>query len=272
MVLPLSDPCFLEAAMRIWSILLLAALLASATGLAGCPGDARHPTIAMHPNASSASSPDNTHDLLARDGRAAMKVAPRESALSSYSNPGEGISFRYPRYYALEEGEVEEHSLFLKRQEDLDVQQPGARLVVTLLIPEDGFPNTTFVHGSLQLTVDDSTTAQSCTEISVSTEQATTALQRLTLHGVLFRGEEWQYLTAGTQVLERQYAGFSNGSCYEFSLVVAAEVINDPNGITKPADEARIMRQLDRIVKSVQFQERRAAPTQELNADDAVRL
>lgn len=251
---------------------LFAVLLASATGLAGCPGDGTHPALAAHPTASSAASADKMHDLVARDGRKPMKGAPREATLSSYSNPDEGISFRYPRYYALEEGEVEEHSFFLKRQEDLDIEQPGARLVATLLIPEDGFPNTTFVHGSLQLVVNDSTTALSCTETSVSAEQATTALQSLALHGVLFRGKEWQYLTSRTQVLERQYAGFSNGTCYEFSLVVAAEMVTDPNGISKPANEARIMGQLEKIVKSVQFQEQRRPPADELNEDVATRL
>jgi hypothetical protein len=258
--------------MTILRTLLFAVLLASATGLVGCPGDGSHRTIATHPNASPAASPDKTHGLVTRDGRAAMKGAPREYALSSYSNPDEGISFRYPRYYALEEGEVEERSFFLKRQEDLDIEQPGARLVATLLIPEDGYPNTTFVHGSLQLTVNDSRAAQSCTETSVITEQATTALQSPTLQGVLFHGKEWQYLTAGTQVLERQYAGYSNGTCYEFSLVVAAEVATDPNGITKPADEARIMRQLEKIVKSSQFQEQRRPAAEELNPDVTSRL
>jgi hypothetical protein len=258
--------------MTISRLLLFAVLVASAIGLTGCPGDGSHSTIATHPGASSVASPDKTHALVASHRRPLAKDAPREPALSGYSNPDEGISFRYPRYYALEQGELEEHSFFLKRQEDLDLEQPGARLVATLLIPEDGYPNTTFVHGSLQLAVNDSTTEQSCAEISGSTERATTPLQNLTLHGVLFRGEERQYLTAGTQVLERQYAGFSNETCYEFSLVVAAEVVTDPEGTTKPADEARIMRQLEKIVKSLQFQEPRRAPAEELNADVASRL
>jgi hypothetical protein len=172
----------------------------------------------------------------------------------------------------LEEGELEEHSFFLKRQDDLNIQQPGSRLVATLLIPEDAYPNTTFVHGSLQLTVNDSATPQSCTDISTNANRATTALKGLALQDALFRGTEWQYLTAGTQVLQHEYTGYSNGTCYEFSLVVAAEVAADPDGINKPANETRIMRQLEKIVGSVQFQEPRRAPAEELNADDAARL
>jgi hypothetical protein len=253
-------------------VLLVVVLLASAIALTGCPGDGSHSAIAARPNASSVFFADKTHDLLARHGRPATSGARRETALSSYSNPEEGIFFRYPRYYALEEGDVEEHSLFLKRQEDLDIEQPGARLVATLLIPEDGYPNTTFVHGSLQLAANDSATAHSCAEISGNNGSATTVLKSLAVQGVLFHGTEWQYLTAGTQVLERQYAGFSDGTCYQLTLVVAAEVVTDPNGTTKPAEEARIMRQLEKILSSVQIQEKRPAPPEELNGDEARRL
>jgi len=258
--------------MPISRTLPFALLLATATGLAGCPGDGSHPAIATHPQANSVAASDRTHDLASKLERPATKRPPREAFLSSYSNPEEGISFRYPRYYALEEGEVEEHSFFLKRQADLDIEQPGARLVATLLIPEDGYPNTTFVHGSLQLAANDSATAQSCAEIPGSTGPAMTVLKGLVVQGILFHGTEWQYLTAGTQVLARQYTAFSNGTCFGFSLVVAAEVASDPDVITKPANEAGIMRQLEKIVRSVQFREQRRAPAEELNADDATRL
>jgi hypothetical protein len=258
--------------MTISRVLLFAMLAASATLVSGCPGHGSHPAIAMRPNANSVAAPDKTHDVVTSHGRPATKGASREAFLSTYSNPEQGVSFRYPRYYALEEGELEEHSFFLKRQEDLNLEQPGATLVATVLIPEDGYPNTTFEHGSLQLLVNDSATPQVCGELAGPGEPASSALKNLTLQGVLFRGTEWQYETAGTQALERRYAGFANGQCYEFRLVVAAEIATEPDGVTKPADEIRILRQFEKIVGTVQFQERQPAPTEELNADDATRL
>src|SRR5579859_5941592 len=198
--------------MTISRALLFAVLVASTTLVSGCPGDGSHPAIAAHPNASSVAAPDKTHDLVASHRRPAAKGAPREAFLSTYSNPEQGISFRYPRYYALEEGELEEHSFFLKRQEDLDLEQPGATLVATVLIPEDGYPNTTFEHGSLQVLVNDSATPQVCKELLESGDpMAASALKNMSLQGVLFHGTEWQYETAGTQVVERHYAGFANG-------------------------------------------------------------
>lgn len=249
---------------------LLAILALCATTLTGCPGNGSHPA-ANRPHASSVAPPDTARDLVGKRGHPATKSAPREPYLSSYRNPEEGISFRYPRYYALEEGELEEHSFFLQRQDELDVEQPGARLVATLLIPEDGYPNTTFEHGSLQLVVNDAVSSQGCQEFAKSADLAGTALKSLTLEGFPFRGTEWQYETAGTHVVVHRYAAYAYGQCHEFTLVVAAEIATDPDGITKPADEARIMRQLEKILGSVQFQEPRVPPAQELGAEDASR-
>lgn len=256
--------------MKISRTLLLTSLVTSTIGLTGCPGDGTHPTTATRPNASVTASPDKSHDLVSRHPRPALKT-PRESFLSTYSNPEEGISFRYPRYYALEEGDVEEHSYFLTRQEELDVEQPGARLVATLLIPEDGYPNTTFEHGSLQLLAQDAGTPENCRELSKN-EDATALPRSLTLHDEIFRGTELKYETGGIQVFVRDYVGFSGGTCYEFHLVVAVRAQVDPNGTDKPADEPRIMRQLEKIVGSVQFLEQREAPGEELNAENARRL
>lgn len=253
--------------------LLFALLVASTTLVSGCPGDGSRPAIAMRPSVSSAAAPDKTHDLATSHLRPATKGAPREAFLSTYSNPEQGVSFRYPRYYALEEGELEEHSFFLKRQEDLDLEQPGATLVATVLIPEDGYPNTTFEHGSLQLLVNDSATLQACKELPDGGDPAAaSALKNMPLQGLLFRGTEWQYQTAGTQVVERHYVGFANGQCYEFRLVVAAEIATEPGGVTKPADEMRVLRQLEKIVQSAHFEPRRPAPAEELNADGSTRL
>jgi len=53
---------------------------------------------------------------------------------------------------------------------------------------------------------------------------------------------------AGTKILQRKYAGYSQGSCYQFRLLLAAEESLDPNGFTKNVDMVRIMKQLESIV------------------------
>ena len=234
--------------------------------LAGCSGEAAR--SAQTPRASTHS---REASLAAGHARSSSYDAPYEAFLSTYHNPEEGISFRYPRNYSLEEGDVQERSFFLTKQEDWDNEQPGAKLLATVLIPEDGYPNTTFEHGSLQLVINEAGTEKSCRDASVLASSGNVA-RTLPVRGIGFRWSEEESETAGTKVLERAYAGYAHGTCYEFFLTVAAEEAPDPDGFKKPADTVKIMKQLEKIVSSAQIFTKSATPPAEDTEEAADRL
>ena len=255
---------------------LIALIIAiSSAQLAACGGEAARSAQISHTqkNASvTASSKDSGEPAFATaNAHHFRKDTSHETFLSTYNNPEEGISLRYPRNYSLEEGDVEEHSFFLKRQEDLDIEQPGATLVATLLIPEDGYPNTTFEHGSLHLVVNEGATERSCRDTSFIGSSAITRRSAL-FQAIVLWGSEAQSETAGTRIWERAYAGYSQGTCYEFLLTVAAEEAADPDGFKKPADTNKIMKQLEKIVSSTQIFTKSATPTTESSEESADRL
>jgi hypothetical protein len=264
-----------EATMFIKRLFLVIIITAASVDLIGCRGEAatskQNPR--PQPGVSVVGSGRNTNQasLASRHTLPLHRDTPHDVFLSTYNNPEEGISIRYPRNYSLEEGDVQEHSFFLKRQEDLDAEQPGAALLATVLIPEDGYPNTTFEHGSLQLVVNEAGTEKECREISLVGSAANSA-KTTTIHGVVFRWSERESETAGTRVLDRAYAGYSQGSCYEFLLTLAAEEAPDPDGFKKPADTAKIMRQLEKIVSSAQISTKSATPPAEISEEAADRL
>jgi len=196
---------------------------------------------------------------------------PREAFLSTYNNPEEGISFRYPRNYSLEDGDVQEHSFFLKRQEDLDIERPGATLVATILIPEDGYPNTTFEHGSLQLVIDESASEKSCRDSLIAAASVKSS-GTTTVQGVVFSWSEQESETGGAKLLERTYTGYSQRTCYAFSLTVVAEETPDPDGFKKPADTVKIMKQLEKIILSAQIFNKSVPPPAEIDEETADRL
>ena len=166
---------------------------------------------------------------------------------------------------------MQESSFFLKRQEDLDSEQSRATLVATVLIPEDGYPNTTFEHGSLQLVTNGAGTEKDCRESTLVGAYGNNS-RTMTIQGIVFRWSGQESETAGTKILERAYAGYSQGTCYEFLLTVAAEEAPDPDGFKKPADTAKIMRQLEKIVSSAQISTKSATPPAEISEDAADRL
>jgi hypothetical protein len=217
----------------------------SAVAVAGCWGDSAR---AQKLNPTAAAS--GTHEaqplpMNHEHPHPPHKDVGRERSLSVYRDPVEGITFRYPRNYLLEEGEVQEHSYFLKTQEGLDADQPGAELVATVTIPEDGYPNTTFEHGSLQLVMHDAETA-GC---PLDTEGAVSKRGHFTTgEGLTFDWVEQNNLLGGTEIRERHYAAKAGEQCYEFFATVAVDASPDPNGFTKPADVGKIQRQLEKII------------------------
>jgi len=195
-----------------------------------------------------------------KDQASAAPVAkhpPRDSALSVYNNPTYGVSFRYPRNFLLAEGSGSEDPSILDAQEELAARQPGSSLVATITIPPDAYPNTTFRSGTLQLVVNSTATPETCQSFAVSLDDAytfgLTSIQRVT-----FNWRQRGSAAMGTGTLNRDYAGFSGETCYEFFLEVVTGSNPDLDPGVKDADETKIMRHLDKIVSSLQI--RRPAP------------
>ena len=245
------------------ALFIVVAVAVGSIELAGCGGEAARSAQTTQTSAAGAGSNKNTSQapLATRPARPSQREFARQTSLSTYRNPEEGISFRYPRNYSLEEGDVQESSFFLKRQEDLDSERPGATLLATLLIPEDGYPNTTFEHGSLQLVADGAGTEKDCRESSLAGSNGNKS-RITTIQGIEFGWSEQESVTAGTKILERAYAGYSQATCYEFLLTVAAEEAPDPDGFRKPADAGKIMKQLEKVVASAQFFPKSVAPAE----------
>lgn len=251
-------------------LLIVLTLAFGSIGVAGCGGDAAR-SAQTQASSTAASAHPNQPAFAARPTHPPRKEFAREAFLSTYHNPEAGISFRYPRNYSLEEGDVQESSFFLKRQKDVDREQSRAALVATVLIPEDGYPNTTFEHGSLQLLADSAGTEKDCRE-SPFVRAYGNSPRNMTVQGIAFQWNAQESETAGITILERAYAGYSQGTCYEFLLTVAAEEAPDPDGFKKPADTIKIMKQLEKIVSSLQFSTKSATPPAESSEESTGRL
>jgi hypothetical protein len=175
-----------------------------------------------------------------------------ESTLSSYNNPNYGVTFRYPRNYFLDDAFEPEDAPILEARQKLGAQQPGATLVATVTIPPDAYPNTTFVSGTLQLIVNPRVTRETCQSFAVPLDEGYT-FSSTSIQGIVFNWRQRGSAAMGTGYLDRDYAGFSKGTCYEFFLEVITGSNPDLDPGIKDADELKIMRQLEKIVLSLQI-------------------
>jgi hypothetical protein len=198
------------------------------------------------------------------------KHPPRDSAFALYHNPAYGVSFRYPRTYALdsldEGAEAVAESPTLKTQQQLDAEQPGALLLATIEIPADAYPNTTFVEGHLQFAVNPQSTAESCRALVAPPDSDWPgATDQTIIQGIPFHWRDRGAITPDAIVARRDYAGFSADACYEFFLEVAAMPPTTPAAVSAPAsslnspthlvpaDLPKILRPLEKTVSSFQF-------------------
>jgi hypothetical protein len=236
-----------------WHAILFLGLIASGVGLAGCSSKAALPARrAPEPTGPRLTAPTKQPER-------AAKPAARESALSIYSNPEYGVSFRYPRNFALEEaGDLNENApedvSGARTPEQLAQEEPGALLLATVVVPDDAYPNTTFAGGSLQLAVNRYLTAGSCrreliSRLGDSNGRTGTA----TVQGVEFTWADTEEGDGSTEFFERDYAGFANGTCYEFFLRIGVGTSDDADG-TRPPDEKKILAHLEKVVSSLQFE------------------
>jgi hypothetical protein len=226
------------------AVLVIAVVLT----LGGCPGRTSESVSSMVTSAPSVEATANLPH--GAGGSRHAEKHPADWSMTTYNDPEYGLSFRYPRDYALEDGEVDEHSFFLRRQEDLE---PDTKLLATVLIPEDGYPNTNFEHGSLQVLVHEGLDPDGCREL-VDPENGAFGEKRVrvinTDNGPFWWSEE-KSSADGTQIVEREYAAFLGGRCYEFYAVVALGELEGQDSAARPADPEKILRQLEKIVVSV---------------------
>ena len=236
-----------------WHAILFLGLIASGVGSAACSSKAASPAkTAPAPTGPRLATPSKQPER-------AAKPAARESALSIYSNPEYGISFRYPRNFALQEADdlnenAPEDPSGARTPDQLAQDEPGALLLATVVVPDDAYPNTTFAGGSLQLAVNRYLTAGSCRrELLSRLGDSNGRNGAATLQGVEFAWADNDEGDASTEFFERDYAGFANGTCYEFFLRIGVGTTDDADG-THPPDEKKILAHLEKVVSSLQFE------------------
>jgi hypothetical protein len=158
--------------------------------------------------------------------------APRDYALASYSDPEHGVSFRYPRNFALLESDddgdsdrvisweqAKQAGAGVRTADELSSDDPGSTLLATIVVPDDAYPNTSFAGGSLQFSINRYQTASSCrANLLERLGDVKAPSGTVTAQGVSFAWIDIDTGDGNTEFAERDYAGFANGACYEFFM------------------------------------------------------
>jgi hypothetical protein len=238
--------------------------------------------------------------------QAVSKPAPKRSvqhkqpATVNYTDKTSGLTFEYPRRYAIETGAAATE-LVAMNPLPMNFVQPGGVALAAIELPETSFANTDFSSAFFNVSVHKTLTADQCTEFAVpqpkvvtpvtSTESASTQAatqtastqpepasvpdqpsvaklsngsnSKLMVGDLELHGTEAVSGEGARQSDSKYFHVFQNGACYEFALNVTTVASED--GITKHVDRDKVFDRLEKILATVKITP--VTPTPEVTAE-----
>jgi hypothetical protein len=275
--------------------IVFAALLIACSVTVGCSSD-KPKSVSSNIQAPimatpAATQPTSTLPSQSASKPAAKKVVHRKPATVNYSDKTSGVTFEYPRRYAIETGEAAV-DLLASSPMPMNFVQPGGVALAAVELPETSFSNTDFSSAFFDVSVHKTLTADQCTQFAVpepkiavtaSTEAApeqssttqnasgtsndattsesasTSAIapqndpqgSKLMLGDLELRGTEAVTGEGARQSDSKYFHVFQNGSCYEFAMNVTTVASHD--GITKHVDRDKVFNRLEKILSTVKI-------------------
>ena len=271
------------------SALIFAAVLIVCSVTVGCSSDKpkpistnqQIPVTQLPSQFSSAPAPA----LPAENKPAPKKVVHKKPATINYADKTYGVSFEYPRRYAIETGDAATE-LLASNPIAMNFIHPGGVALAAVELPETGFANTDFSSAFFNVSVHKTLTADQCSEFAVpqpkiamrvpSTDSASTASatpatvpvstpetttpspdsqpasnSKLMVGDLELRSTE-AVSGEGTRQSDSKYFHlFQNGACYEFALNLTTVASED--GVMKHVDRDKVFGRLEQILATVKI-------------------
>ena len=206
----------------------------------------------------------------------AKKVVHKRPATVNYTDKTYGLTFEYPRRYAIETGSAAAE-LLASNPLAMNFVQPGGVALAAVELPETGFTNTDFSSAFFNVSVHKTLTADQCSEFAVpqpkmaaaatqpiSEAQTSTAPTRsasaqpeptpnskLMIGDLELRSTEAVSGEGTRQSDSKYFHAFQNGACYEFALNVTTVASED--GVTKHVDRDKVFDRLEKILATVKI-------------------
>lgn len=252
------------------STLVFAALLIICSVAMGCSSEKPKPesstnqsvmTQPLPPVVSAPAIAPVTPALQASAKPVHKKVVRKAPPTVTYADKASGVSFRYPRKYALETGAAA-NELISSDPVPMDFVQPGGVALAAVALPESAYPNSDLAKAFFNVSVNKALTAEQCGEFSVPQAnpaapadpavQATAQLSKLMIGDMELQSTENLASEGTREVTSKYFHVFENGACYEFALNVATTGIENQGG-AKQVDRGEVFKRLEKILATVKI-------------------
>ena len=264
------------------STLIFAALLIACSLTVGCSSDKPKPASSINPSPIAPLTPPITISPAtvpppveqAAVKHVHKKVVRKVPPTVTYVDNVSGVTFQYPRKYALKTGDAAKE-LVSSGTVPMDFVQAGGVAVATVALPDSTYPNSDVASALFNVSVNKTLTADQCSEFSVPQPNLATPadpsiqataqvsappLSKLMIGDMELESSEsniaGQMTNGSREQSSKYYHVFQNGACYEFALKVATTKL-DAATTTKPSpthiDRDEVFHRLETILATVKI-------------------
>jgi hypothetical protein len=187
---------------------------------------------------------------------AAKKKATKRSANVAYRDPNSGVSFLYPRKFALTSGDQAQPLLAGAGDVPMNFVEPGGVAVATVSVPSGSYPGTDFASAFFNVNLHRSLSEQQCEQFAfVDTGNADgepVDAEKVKVGSSDMETTSNFSASALEQTETQYYHRYENGACYEYVLGLRTEGFATEGGIEHVNLDA-VFARLEKILATVKI-------------------
>jgi len=182
-------------------------------------------------------------------------VKKRRPSTVLYSDQATGVSFLYPKKYALKAVDNTKQDA-ASLPYDMNFVQPGGVGVASVELPKGSYPGTDLASASFNVSVNKNLTAEQCGQFTLlqlaSTDDLAVQPTRMKLGGADLQEMEAISGSDSQQADAKYYHRFENGVCYEFAVGLSTQA-SKSDDVVLPVDRQEVFHRLERILATVKI-------------------
>ena len=198
----------------------------------------------------------------------AKKTPKKRPANVTYSDPNYGVSFLYPRKFALSTGDKALPPFAPLGDASMNFVQPGGVAVATVELPSGSYPGTDFASAFFNVNVNRSVSEQECEHFafvdSHNVNGGSVNAEKVKIGPTDMKTTSNFSASAMTQTETQYYHSYENGACYEYVLSVGTAGYGAKDGV-EPVNRDKVFAKLEKILATVKVNpaepEQAAEPT-----------
>jgi hypothetical protein len=192
----------------------------------------------------------------ATEKAALKKVARKRSSTVTYKDVASGVSFQYPRKYALKTGDQAKLEWNGLGPVPMNFTQPGGLTLAAVELPRGLYPGTDFASAFFNVSMHRNLSSEECSKFGLTDTGHPD--QPADPTKVKIGDKEFDQVEdfggeAIKQADARYYHLYENGACYEFTLGLGTAGYGIEEGI-EPVDRSEVFSKLERILATVKLQ------------------